>query len=103
MTTGRSMAGKMSTFMRRNDTTPSTRSRIAITATVSGRRSARRTIHIGADHPTGVCTGRRSHADGMLWPPSVTRDREQRHGLVEPLEHPLARRVEAEGVAPGLR
>src|SRR5271167_4925206 len=36
----------MSTFMRPNDKTPSTSISIAITATESGRRRARRTIHI---------------------------------------------------------
>src|SRR6266851_3990757 len=46
MTTGRSIDGKMSTFMRPKLSTPSTSIRSAITATESGRRSARRTIHI---------------------------------------------------------
>ena len=42
------MAGKMSTTMRVSDSTPITRMRTHITATVYGRRSASRTIHIGA-------------------------------------------------------
>src|SRR5581483_1271334 len=40
------MAGKISTFMSENDRTPSTSISSAITATESGRRNARRTIHI---------------------------------------------------------
>jgi len=49
MTTGRLIAGKMSTFMRRNATAPSTSIKSAMTATVSGRRNASRTIHTGED------------------------------------------------------
>src|SRR5512147_941164 len=36
----------MSTFIRKNETTPRTSSRMAKTATDSGRRRARRTIHM---------------------------------------------------------
>ena len=42
---GRSIAEKMSPFMRENDNPPSTSISSAIMATESGRRSARGTIH----------------------------------------------------------
>src|SRR6185312_1055807 len=45
-TTGMSMAGKMSTTIRVSDKIPITRINTHITATVYGRRSASRTIHI---------------------------------------------------------
>src|SRR5215475_8005110 len=43
------MAGKMSTFISEKESTPRTNIRSAMTATESGRRKARRTIHIGRE------------------------------------------------------
>src|SRR6516225_9935876 len=43
------MAGKMSTFISEKESTPSSNIRSAVTATESGRRKARRTIHIGRE------------------------------------------------------
>src|SRR5690242_8218378 len=62
-----SIAGKMSTTIRVSDSTPITRMSKHITATVYGRRRARRTIHIGADY-RGPKSSRR--------PSQVNRDRE---------------------------
>src|SRR5438093_9834534 len=47
LTTGMSMAGKMSTGMVTIETTPRTATSSASTTNVYGRRKARRTIHIG--------------------------------------------------------
>src|ERR1700678_1638452 len=43
----------MSTFIRLNERTPMTSSNMAVTATESGRRSARRTIHISCAEDRG--------------------------------------------------
>ncbi len=48
------MAGKMSTTMRVSERIPITRISTHITATVYGRRSASRTIHIFEPSSTGI-------------------------------------------------
>ncbi len=53
MTTGMSIAGKMSTLMSAKESAPRTSISSAITATEIGRRSATSTSHIIAQKPPG--------------------------------------------------
>src|SRR5215475_8687582 len=79
-----SIAGKMSTTIRVSDSTPITRMSTHITATVYGRRRARRTIHIGADY-------RGPKSSPLPW--EVNRDHAGRHRGAPPtlLAFPLIR------------